>query len=524
MNFQIFMKQPINRRRAATITLVGGYVNIVVITIQGLLLVPFYLKFIGPRLYGAWLGSGEILAWLGIFDLGLASLMIQRMAKAYGQMDRQLVANYFATGLFTQIVMVLLIIIGSVVLAPWLPGWMGIEEGEAALLTRCCILTSIATGFMILNNGVAGFAQALQRTIFINIATIGSSILGLLTILFLLFADWGLLAIPVGMLVRNGALLILNSGYSAWLYRSEIHQAFQPKFNILREFVSISSAAFLSKLGSAGLGRSEAALIAIFIHPEMATMFVLTRRAADIVRLLINRFGGAVFAGFSHLVGGGQRESAAKVYAEVLVIYTGVSVVLVGTYLAVNQTFMSVWVGSEQFGGEILTILIGFNVLTGGRFGLLSYLYGATGQIARSAYIVFFESICRFALMIVLLWWIGMPGLPLAAIVTTFVAGEISQKWTVHELGVKRKIYFNINKFSQWSYLFLLIVGSYVGIFIWAKSWAGVTIMLTVTILITSVVAILSEPYFRKYMSVVKGHIYLITRTSLSRFREDIQK
>jgi O-antigen/teichoic acid export membrane protein len=315
------------------------------------------------------------------------------------------------------------------------------------------------------------------------------------------------------MLFRNGALLILNSGYAVWLYLSEIHQAFRPKFNILREFASISSAAFLSKLGSAGLGKSEAALIAIFIHPEMATMFVLTRRAADIVRMLIDRFGGAVFAGFSHLVGEDQRESAAKVYVEVLVIYTGVSVVLVGTYLAVNQTFMSVWVGSEQFGGEILTILIGFSVLIGGRFGLLSYLYGATGQIARSAYIVFFESIGRFALMIVLLWWIGMPGLPLAAIVTTFVAGEISQKWMVHELGVKRKIYFN--KFSQWSYLFLLIVGSYVGIFIWAKAWAGVTIMLTVTILIISVVAILSEPYFRKYM---------ITKMGLSEFRGNIQK
>lgn len=509
------MKQPINRRRAAAITLIGGYANILVITIQGLLLVPFYLKFIGPRLYGAWLGSGEILMWLGILDLGLASLMIQRIAKAYGQMDRQLVANYFATGLLTQIVMVLLIIIGSIMLAPWLPGWMSIEGDEAALLTRCCVLVSIATGFMILNNGIAGFAEALQRTIFINITTIGSSILGLLTILFLLFADWGLLAIPVGMLVRNGTLLMLNSGYATWLYRSEIHQAFRPKFNILREFASISPAAFLSKLGSAGLGRSEAALIAIFIHPEMATMFVLTRRAADIVRMLINRFGGAVFAGFSHLIGGGQRESAAKVYAEVLVIYTGVSVVFVGTYLAVNQTFMSVWVGSEQFGGVILTILIGFSTLIGGRFGLLNYLYGATGQIARSAYIVFFESIGRFALMIVLLWWIGIPGLPLAAIVTTFVAGEISRKWMLHELGMKRKIHFNINKFSQWSYLFLLVAGSYVGIFIWAKSWAGVIIMLIVTILVTSIAAILSEPYFRKYMSVVKGHIYSITKTSL---------
>jgi hypothetical protein len=41
--------------------MLGGYLNIGIITAQGLLLVPLYLEYIGTELYGAWLGSGDIL-------------------------------------------------------------------------------------------------------------------------------------------------------------------------------------------------------------------------------------------------------------------------------------------------------------------------------------------------------------------------------------------------------------------------------------------------------------------------------
>jgi O-antigen/teichoic acid export membrane protein len=37
---------------------VGGYLNTTILIVQGLLLVPLYLRFLGPHDYGLWLASG----------------------------------------------------------------------------------------------------------------------------------------------------------------------------------------------------------------------------------------------------------------------------------------------------------------------------------------------------------------------------------------------------------------------------------------------------------------------------------
>ena len=51
------------------------YTSIVLTVIWSIVLVPLYLKFIPLDIYGAWLATGNIVAWLSIMDPGLSAVL-----------------------------------------------------------------------------------------------------------------------------------------------------------------------------------------------------------------------------------------------------------------------------------------------------------------------------------------------------------------------------------------------------------------------------------------------------------------
>jgi hypothetical protein len=467
--------QPPSRRRAAYAILIGGYINIGVVIVQGLLLVPLYLQYVGPQLYGAWLGSGDILGWLAVIDMGLASLMIQRIGAAYGRSDRQLISQYLTTGLVTQMALVILLFTGAVVISRWVPGLMGVEGKGANVLAGCIVLAGAASGINILNNGVAGFAIGLQRPVFMSVATLTGAVCGIAITIWLLLIDWGLWAIPIGWVFRDGFTLVGNTIYAVFLYRAEVHVSLRLSRQVLRDFGTVSPPMFLAKLGGAFAGRSEAALIAIFIKPELATVYVLTRRAADILRMLLDRFGAATFAGFANLIGTGHRARAADVYKEIMDLFAPVAIFSISIYLSANQTFMSLWVGNDFYGGELLTTLIGLSVLVSAGSNLVNYLYSATGKIARGSMVLLVEGLVRLGLMGLLLWWLKLPGLPIAIILTGAVASSITLRWTRKELGEAQG-----PRVALWKMLIyggLLALGAALGTRVWAETWPKLVLL-----------------------------------------------
>src|SRR5262245_81108 len=87
-----------HRRRAAIATLLGTTTNTFVVSLQAVILAPLYLHFVGSRLYGSWLASGEMLVWMQTLDLGLPNVLIQRIGAADGAGDDRTSGEYFATG------------------------------------------------------------------------------------------------------------------------------------------------------------------------------------------------------------------------------------------------------------------------------------------------------------------------------------------------------------------------------------------------------------------------------------------
>ena len=88
-----------SRKRATILQALGGYVNTGIIILQGLLLMPLYIRYLGADTYGLWLASGGILGMLGLINFGISSMLVQRIASAYGKNDLDQAGAYFISGM-----------------------------------------------------------------------------------------------------------------------------------------------------------------------------------------------------------------------------------------------------------------------------------------------------------------------------------------------------------------------------------------------------------------------------------------
>jgi O-antigen/teichoic acid export membrane protein len=454
------LKKTPNRRRAVIIQMVGGYVNKGIIIIQGLLLIPLYLHFIGVRMYGLWLASGGILAWLAFMDMGMGSLLIQRVSSAYGRREYNQTASYFVNGLVVYGVLDLLFLSLVLGLSFFIADWFGAEGEEAFVLRSCFQLAGIAAAAQFLNNCLRGFAQSLQRPLFPILCIISFRILGLGATVLLLYQDYRLWAIPTGLLINAIPVFVLNICYSLRLTR-ELGGVSKIDKTIILNFFQLSPALLASRVGQSMVKNIEPTLIAIILTPELAPAFVITKRAADMVEQLVQVIDGSTFPSFAHLYAEGGIKKSQRAISRIMTLCFGAGLIGFGTYVAANQAFVQLWVGSEYFLGQAVTLLMALGLLTMVINQFLSRFIIGTGDITYPSLLIFGEAVVRVILMAGLLYGLGLVGLPLGMLMSCMIFGWIYYK----RLEAKLPLSF----FQKWNWLrpsILLVAIFCIGFFV----------------------------------------------------------
>lgn len=403
------------RKHAAVRQMIGGHINTAVTIIQGLMLVPLYLHYIGAHTYGLWLASGGILSAMGFIDLG-SGVFGQRISKSYGADDWHGVGEYFTNGMVIAVVMVAMFFSLGEAISVWLPGILRAGE-QSELLKGCFQLAVVAACLTILNDFLRAFAQALLRPVFVMASLIACRVTGIVTVVVLLTNDAGLWAIPLGVIVTETLVFVLNAIYAFYLFRLF---GIRGKFDasVLKEYVRLSPSLTAAKLGNSMIKEIEPLLISIFIRPEVATFYVLTKRAADIIGNLLNVVISSSSPSFSHLVGEDKPEAVASAAKLIAAIVFSLGLIGYGGFVAMNVSFVTLWVGSN-------VLLDGYIVLfiAAGSFLrlLVNYEYRmlvGMGDFSWPSLAVLFEALLRIMLMYFFLMVLGVDGVPLAGLVS----------------------------------------------------------------------------------------------------------
>lgn len=419
-----------NRRAAVASTLAGSSFNLLLISVQAVLLIPLYMHYIGPRLYGAWLASGEILLWLHAFDLGLPSLLLQRIGAAHGRRAVTEVGEWFFSGLVVLGAAALVVLGAGWGIAVILPGFFDLPPEEAVLLRDCFLVGAAATALMIASNAVVGLARGVQKTGFFAVMTVLGSLASLLVALGLILAGAGLWAVALGLAARA---LVIGLASIVFVFRgidAATRAAFAVRRPIVRELAAVSPLTAAGGLSYALMTQSEITLIAVLVSPALAAAYAMTRKAADLGRALLDGVGVATYGSFAHLVASEDAHRALRVHTQIRRLRLVVAVGLAAAYIAVNASLVAVWIGPEHYSGFAMTQVFALQLVVLGDAYLLNYLYRATGPVLRGSAASVVEAAARIPLMIGMVMAFGAIGAPIATVITALAATAIVLRWT----------------------------------------------------------------------------------------------
>lgn len=380
---------------------------------QGLLLIPLYLQFVGAHLYGLWLASGGILGMLGVLNFGIGTMLVQRIANAYGQDDLQKAGAYFINGMLVYLLIVFAFSIAGLLSSFYLSAVFTISDEINAQLRGCFQLAVVAAAIGIINECLRSFAQALLRPVFSMVAIALSRLLGIGITVILLFRGAGLWALPLGSLVAEVLILIVGMAQAVSLFRT-LGARIVIDSTIIKEYVYVGGTLFLATLGSTLSREADPLLITLLLRPELTTAYMLTRRAADIVSQMLAVLNGATHSAFSHLVAHGNKEKIAKVAAALLVTAFFSGLIGFVTYTVMNHSFVTLWVGESFALGQGVILMLGIAFFASSLRNVVWQLLSGFGEYQYASRVILLEGAVKTLLAAALLHYLGIPGMPVA--------------------------------------------------------------------------------------------------------------
>jgi O-antigen/teichoic acid export membrane protein len=404
----------LGRRRAAFVSLISSYAGLGLAFVKGIILVPLYFRYFSLSAYGAWLASANIVALLGLIDLGLGTVFYQRLAEAYGAKDIGRFVRVSGCVLAITLITTPVVAAMGAIAAPFVPGLVNADATIHKPLMLTFALTAAASALDLAQTNVIAIAHAWQRTGIGGTTRIIVQIVEIVGTVVSLRLGLGIIAFGVGSLA--GALV--GTTYStvfighAWRRLGLPFPTFDRRE--FRELMSASVPVFLSRIVGHVASNIDVALMSAFVSPAAAGVYGLTDRLFRFAASFVNPIAGSVLSALAHLFGEVGAKGLSRPLRDLFVLWSSAAALLFPALLAINRDFVTLWVGADKYGGLGLSMAICLSTLLSARSFLMYIVLAALGEIALTSWVSAVEPILRIPLMVLGLSLLGPIGLPIA--------------------------------------------------------------------------------------------------------------
>lgn len=346
------------RRRSALIQFFGAQGLMVLAIIQGVVLVPLYLKYIGAVQYGQWLALGSMVSMLSLIDLGVTSLTIQKTALYHGSGDTKSLKELISTIIVFDLIVSVFIIVVGIVLSFWLPHWIGASSEQSSVLRTAFQFATVDVMLMLLVSMSGSILFGIQKPEAHMAGVFAGTAVSIGVTLVLLFQHWGILAIVCGSLVRPVVALPINIGAIIKNLRHLLSRSILVIDPVMTKSF-FASALWLgpSKLAEALTSQVDNIIVIKILQPIDVTMLNLTRKASEIAVQVVGRLSVSFMSGLSHLKGSNQDEKILSTICNLFLVSGYMACSILCGIVLLNEDFVGLWTSSTMFAGTGITIL-----------------------------------------------------------------------------------------------------------------------------------------------------------------------
>lgn len=429
------MKKTFSRKKTTLWNIFNLYLANGIGLIRGLLIIPLYLYYIDPKLYGAWLATGNILMWLTLFDPGVGDVAIQKIAESYGSNSKREIIKYQISSsvIISFIISFIVIFIGVFGATLLLKTVITTHEIDFNNLSTAFDFAIFSTAITLFSFSLTGSIIGLQRTKQLGFIRNSSNVLGIIINVVLLMNGLKLIALSFSMLFASFFSLI---AYAFLLIRiinkEKIGYGINIKF--LANYSKIFTFTFMSKISDTLARNIDLILVGRFVGLEQVTVLSLTRRPLKFITQFITTPSIGMLPTISNLYGSRDNEKLKTVVLATLKLLFLSIIIGASGFALFNGNFIALWVGKKFYLGDTLNLIIAITFLTK-TFSYVVYNYTfSLGAIKESSVFDFIKNIIWvFTIFISSYLW-GIKGL----LIGTLVVSIFTELWFYPKLLIKR--------------------------------------------------------------------------------------
>ena len=480
--------------------------------IQGLVMVPIYLKYIPLHIYSFWLATGNILAWIASTDPGLTVVLQQQVADAYGKKDFTKVKRLIGGGLMFSFIVLILAVSFGVVASFNLPELLNITLMEdREILLGAFTIAIFGTSLMIFSFGIAAINAGLQGSIAVGLINMSVNITSILLTFILLKFGFGLMALSISLLFSGVCYSLFQGTYLLIrVYREKIRASFS--FAGMTELARLLSYTFISRAMSTIASNIDLIIVSRFLGPESVAVLALTRKSSELSREFINQPTVAFQPAVSHAKGEGNEKKLSEVLTRLIRILIWALFLITGGLITFNESFIALWVGQQFFAGDEINLIICISLISVMIYSCLSQLCFALGDVKGTSVVMAIQSVAFILISIIGTYYFGLLGTVWAPILSFLLVSiwYFPRKFA-SLVKLSRRDAKNIAN-QTFLCIFTILLMTYVFSFFIYTSWIKFfTFSIFYCILYAAFLFILSSS-FRQEISLLKRHFLPFSR------------
>lgn len=297
-------------RRIALTTLSGLAVRSVG-TVAGLVTVPLVLSYLGKERYGLWSTITTVVAWVALFDFGIANGLVNCIARAHGRDDNEEAARYVSTALAALVSIALVLAALVAVLAglvPW-SALLAVRGAVSDATVRWSVVAALATFAVGLPLSVTAQIYAgYQRAYLANVFALVGTLVGLVA---LLVALWSGASMPALVVVfGSGALVASALGLWHAMWKGMPWLRFRlsaVRRDSLRAVMARSLPMFLFQIGALVVNETQPIILAHRCNLAVVAEYAILMRLYLVVLGVIQMSTASFVPSFREAIERGER-------------------------------------------------------------------------------------------------------------------------------------------------------------------------------------------------------------------------
>jgi O-antigen/teichoic acid export membrane protein len=386
--------------------------------VWGVLLVPIYLKYISLELYGAWLATGNIVAWLTVVDPGISDVVRQQVGRAYGAGEISKLNDYLGSGTLLSLIISIIILIAGLFLKNFIVDLITINDlNSITIVKNAFVLAVIGSSLLIFSYGFTSFCQGLLSSVGIGLVNVLATISSLIINILLLIKGFGLYSIPISLIVRALIVIFGDIVYIFWRFMQESIKFY---FSLKGFFTLTKLAGYnvLGKLGNVMSTQIDTFLVARYLGAEVAPMLNLTKKGPELSRMFVERPPIAMLPAITNAWGSGEYDKVRTNTSRLFIIMLWILGLIFTGFIIFNKSFVSLWVGQNLYAGNSINILICIAIIFSVIVSISSNIFFALGNIKETSKINFIQSIITVTALYLGVKFFGLLGLVSAQILS----------------------------------------------------------------------------------------------------------